>query len=892
MYCSLSALLETAPATTVASDASPAHIVLARLQAVDARRVATEKDFDPETGELRKASGTRTGAGADGAVLVLNETIATALSAWLTTGRDVSFRVSHVDTRKASRKPPPPFITSSLQQEASRKLGLSPARTMAIAQGLYEKGHITYMRTDSYTLSSAAQQASRGMVSNLFGTEFLASESSTGKTKSASPKNAQEAHEAIRPAEVNGKFALPDALHLSGDDFTLYSLILRRTLASVMAPSQAVTNTYTITASAVVDVMNATKHSRGANKSNEAGGFEQATFKSSDTVTVFPGYLAAQSMFVPGGGVKGTQPAAALLSVGQALRLSSRRSWEAAAGSSTSMEEPVEEGDGAGADASTPESTNEGESSVFVSGLKTARHHTRPPSRFTESSFIQEMESLGVGRPSTYAAIFQVLKERGYIVVDRQTIIPTVRGMVVSAFLERHFPRFVDARFTAEMEQNLDLIARNECNPQDFLRRFYLTDNADQETPQKGLLPTVQALLQEGMVDQATTRRLEVPFLADLGVLSLSRDTVNFQAYVDVPVESVSDEGTPSSARGGAEGTGRSLSGRKWALPEALQSDMRQITPEAVRAVMQTAPSAGQGVGMHPVSQLLMVFKVGRFGPYLQVGTSREDTTFCSLPAWMEEGMLSADDAVLYASLPRDLGEHPSLNRTVQLIVKSGKLEVIVQGYSTHVELPPGTCISDVTLDTALAALPDATVISSSVGDRLLGSSEGFPVYAAVGKYGPYVRRKNIAASLEDRDPASVSLEEALGLLRESGRPFGSKRGKSYGKTKKGKGSVASPSLEGRTRKARSGSTDAAAEGARKPRKETASSEVPKRGRPKSKPAESEAANQAAGEEGAPVPAKRGRRKATAEGDDSVVPPSGSEAGEKPASKGRKKSQE
>jgi DNA topoisomerase-1 len=767
---------------------SSSHTVLARLQSVDARRVATEKDFDSATGEIRKGASARgtSEKGSDSSVLVLDEAVAATLADWLA-GRSASsgpapeFRVSDVDTRKSSRKPAPPFITSSLQQAASRKHGMSPDRTMYVAQGLYEKGYITYMRTDSYTLSSAALEASRGMVSSLFGADYLSKETSGGKGK-ATPKNAQEAHEAIRPAEVNGKLALPEALELSHDEHKLYSLILRRTLAAVMAPSQSVTNTYTITASsagaAPAAGKRATKRTAavgqdvsGAEGPNDT--FTEAVFKSSDTVTVFPGYLAAMTMST-GPGKKPSAAflasASALLSKGQVLQLSARRTWEdASSGASTANSDEAE-----GAEHTPEPEVSEGEpgkagnNNTFTDGLKSTRHTTRPPSRFTESSFVQELEELGVGRPSTYAATFRVLQERGYVVVDKQTIIPTVRGMVVSAFLEKHFPLLTNAQFTAEMEKNLDLIAQAACDPQDFLQQFYLADNpgedaATAQARKQGLLPMVSAMFRNGGTNYSDARMLEVPWLSDLGVLSLYKDKIYFHEYGDSSNVTASDP-SKSGDHQGTDSNGRPLSGRKWALPDAMRGDMRQITVEAIRDVMQTAPLGGSdtSLGQHSSNEA-MYFKVGPYGPYLQVGAGR---TFYKLPSWMDEAQLTAEEAIVYAAMPKDLGLHPVLNAAVQLKVKAnGKLIACVVGYDGEAELPAGTRVREVTLATTLPLLPNAETMHAIKSGEVLGLWKGEPVRVMTGRFGPYVQWKDKNASLKKVEPTGVTLEAAIALL-------------------------------------------------------------------------------------------------------------------------------
>lgn len=813
--------------------------MLAKLYSVNTRRVANERDFDSATGDLRKASpGSNSSSSSTSSstavatkppassppgevsafdkdrLVVLDESMTQQLMAWLSGGvggggsKSTStaggkmassalppssspapvFRVTDVDSRKTSRKPPPPFITSSLQQESSRKHGFSPSRTMGIAQSLYEKGHITYMRTDSPTLSATALIASQKMASKLFGADSLPSAGDlleTSAKKAAAkvgkeggvPKNAQEAHEAIRPAEISGRFALPEDLAgLSQEEKTLYGLILRRTLASVMKPSQSATCTYTITASS---------------SPVEGTGFTEAVFRSSDTRVIFPGFLVALDMFgkkVPAKGSfsTATQQEQGSILPGQVLKLSDRKDFSDLLRSSSSTEEGAD-GAGGAADAGLAQPSDGSEASASAvevapapafPGLNSARHTTRPPSRFTEASFIQEMEELGVGRPSTYSAILHTLKEREYIVVERQTIIPTIKGMVVCEFLAKHFPQFVDAQFTAEMEKNLDLIARGECDKVDFLSRFYLQDEPVSDTDKraatlkKGLLPTIRQKLRSEEFNHADSRRLHVPFLQDIGVLTYSKNGASVETFV--PQRAA----TNATGALSSEVTDREFSGLKWSLPEAMQQDIRGITSEAVRKLLeQESPTSGTVLGVLPGTQLKVYQKAGRYGRFVQVG-EKSSAKFFSVPSWMNSSPrnLTLGDALDLIHLPRVLCMHAELNKSIVADMNRNVLSVGVEGFPLRVPVPEGLLVKDVTVEMALQLLPPAAEITSAGGS--LGLWRDNPVVVVHGKFGPYVRSGMVVGGIKGdlaNSTSSITLAQAVEILETRGKVLGGK---------------------------------------------------------------------------------------------------------------------
>jgi DNA topoisomerase I len=365
----------------------------ATLVALNDERIATGKDFDPATGQVRAGSG----------VVHLGAEGARGLAARLE-GRP--FEVTRVEEKPYRRRPYPPFITSTLQQEAGSKLRYSSAQTMRTAQRLYENGYITYMRTDSVNLAETAVAAARSQISELYGDRFVPPQP---RTYTGKVKNAQEAHEAIRPA--GDVFRTPGevANELSTEEFKLYELIWRRTIASQMTDA--------VGSSVSVRI-------RATTLSNE-----DVDFGATGKTITDPGFLKAY--------VESTEDA------------------ENADDAENRLPNLVK---GQPLD---PDS------------LEAIGHNTQPPARYTEPSLVKALEELGIGRPSTYASIMQTIQDRGYVFKRGQALIPSFLAFAVVGLLENHFPRLVDFEFTAAMENELDDIAGGEAAALDFLRAFY-----------------------------------------------------------------------------------------------------------------------------------------------------------------------------------------------------------------------------------------------------------------------------------------------------------------------------------------------------------------------------------------------------------------------------------
>lgn len=373
--------------------ASPPRFT-ARLNTVDGRRVAAGRDFD-SLGAVKKPD----------EVLVLDEAGANSLANGL---RGAQLSVSSVEQKPYTRKPYAPFMTSTLQQEAGRKLRFSSERTMSIAQRLYENGYITYMRTDSTTLSESAINAARNQARDLYGAEYV---HPTPRQYTRKVKNAQEAHEAIRPS--GDVFQTPGQLHsaLEADEFRLYELIWQRTVASQMADARGTTLSLRI--------------------AGAASSGEQVVFNASGRTLTFPGFLKAYVESID----------------------------DQAGGESDDAESRL------------PNLT-QGQR-VDAADLTADGHTTSPPARYTEASLIKALEELGIGRPSTYSSIIKTIQDRGYVHKKGSALVPSWVAFAVIGLLEQHFGRLVDYDFTAAMEDELDAIASGNERRTNWLNNFY-----------------------------------------------------------------------------------------------------------------------------------------------------------------------------------------------------------------------------------------------------------------------------------------------------------------------------------------------------------------------------------------------------------------------------------
>ena len=417
----------------------------ARLTSLDGARVATGRDFD-DLGALKTAG-----------VAVLDRAAARALADGLA---DAEFAVSRVEEKPYTRRPAAPFTTSTLQQEASRKLRLSSKQAMRVAQSLYEAGYITYMRTDSVALSGQAVDAARRQARDLYGPESVPS---APRVYTGKAKNAQEAHEAIRPAGDSFRTPAQVAGGLRGEEFRLYELIWQRTVASQMADARGTTASVRIGATA-------------------ADG-RAVELSASGTVITSRGFLAAYEE-----------------------------------GRDADRDEVAGEAE---AESRLPKLEQGGR--VDAEDLATADHSTSPPSRYTEASLVKALEERGIGRPSTYAATIGTIIDRGYVRHKGNALVPEWLAFAVTRLLEEHFPRLVDYSFTAEMESDLDRVAAGEVAGSDWLARFYFgAGGPGGATAAAGALPPLPGGAGQGLIGLAEGLKGLAEELGDIDARAVS----------------------------------------------------------------------------------------------------------------------------------------------------------------------------------------------------------------------------------------------------------------------------------------------------------------------------------------------------------------------------------
>ncbi|MFZ5625008.1 MAG: type I DNA topoisomerase [Gemmatimonadota bacterium] len=653
----------------------------AQLATVGGKKVASGRDFDEHTGKLI--------AGRD--VILLDGEQARALREELLRGR---WTVAGVEEKPLVRRPAAPFITSTLQQEANRKLRLSARDTMRVAQSLYEQGYITYMRTDSVHLSEQAIRAARAAVTQLYGKEYLADGVRRYTNKNDS---AQEAHEAIRPAgEV---FRTPAETGLEGRELALYDLIWKRTVASQMADSRQTA------VSVVIEVM----PGRG-----EALAGPRATFRASGKRIDFAGFLRAY--------VEGSDDPDQALEDQEVIL------------------PPLEAGD-----------------LCECLALEALAHETQPPARYTEATLIKTLEAEGVGRPSTYASIIDTILDRGYAVLRGQALVPTFTAFAVTKLLERHFSNLVDTGFTAKMEQALDDIAEGKEDWLPYLRQFYLG--------REGLKEQVAA--HESAIDPAEARTIE---LEGLDHLDARVKIGPFGPYVEVDTHD-----------------GRLV---RASLPQDVAP--ADLADQQIESLIRQKTDGPEEIARHPETGEPIFLLTGQYGPYLQLGEATETNPKprrASLPRGVEPSAVTPGMAVGLLSLPRLLGHHPETGRPIKAGLGRFGPYVVHEGSKQEKadfrSLKAGDDVLTIGLERALELLAQPRQMRGRRAApeplRVVGAhpADNQPIGLYEGKYGPYVKHGTVSASIpKDRDPASITLEEAVELLAaRAGRGKGRARG-------------------------------------------------------------------------------------------------------------------
>ncbi|MFO1012632.1 MAG: type I DNA topoisomerase [Caulobacteraceae bacterium] len=604
-----------------------------------------------------------------------------------------AFKVHAVEKRPARRSPPPPFTTSTLQQEASRKLGFSAQRTMQAAQKLYEGvdiggetvGLITYMRTDGVQSAPEALDEAREVIGGLYGRDFVPDKARIYSTKA---KNAQEAHEAIRPTSLARN---PGSLRLESDLGRLYELIWKRMIASQMESARIERTT--------IDL------------ESEDG---KTGLRATGQVVLFEGYLKV-------------------------------------------YEEGRDDADDE--EGGRLPAVTEG-AAAKVAAARADQHHTEPPPRYSEASLVKKMEELGIGRPSTYASVLTVLRDREYVVMDKQRFVPQDKGRLVTAFLEQFFRRYVEYDFTADLEERLDLVSAGELDWKALLRDFWKDFHAAVgEIGELRMGQVIEAL------DNALGEHIFPPkadgsdprLCPTCGSGRLSLKTGKFGAFVGC----------------------------------SNYPECRHTRPLAQGDAEDGGESGDRELGVDPATGHVIWLKAGRFGPYVE-DAAGEKPKRASLPKDWPPASMDIDKALKLLHLPRDVGLHPEEGGMI--VAGIGRYGPYVQHNGTFANLPTVDEVFEVGLNRAVTVLAE----KRAGGGRGRGRAEptalkdlgahpvsGKPVRVLEGRYGPYIKHEDTNANVpKGSDPQALTLEDAVALLAEreakgSGKKKPARRGAS-----------------------------------------------------------------------------------------------------------------
>jgi len=645
----------------------------ARLLSLDGKRVAATNDFDANGGLKEKSVAN---------ILLLDEAGANELVQSLS-GKSLTVKSTEESPR--TERPKAPFTTSTMQQDAGSRLGWGAQLTMRVAQRLYENGYITYMRTDSVTLSQSAIESARSSAKSLYGADYIPA---TPRVYEGKSKNAQEAHEAIRPAGETFRTPGELAPELSRDEFSLYDLIWKRTIASQMSDAKKMQMR--------VDFDVETK----------TGG--AAIFRANGSVVTFPGFLAA-------------------------------------------YEEIVEDKSGDDESAETDKrlpAMAVGDS-IKVSNYICEGHETKPPARYTEPTLVKKLEELGIGRPSTFASIMSTIQDRGYVAKRGRALVPTFLAFSVTGLLEQHFGKLVDYEFTASMEEDLDRIANGDEDRITWLTKFFFGTEGN---------PGLEALA------------------ADLGAIDAQQiNTMKMGEDIEIRV-----------GRYGAyiqKGIGDD---RKFAnIPETMAPD--ELTLQ-VAIDLLAQPSGERELGVHPETNLPLLAKSGRFGPYvtevfpepemvvdkktgeLKKPRKKKDAPkpkTASLLSTMTLDTITIDDALKLMSLPRTLGDYEEVPITVQ----NGRYGPYMTHGTDSRTLTSEDQLFAITLDEAIELYKQPKVRRRGVAkpplkDLGIDPASQKPVLVKDGRFGIYITDGETNATLRRGDNVEfLTLERGLELL-------------------------------------------------------------------------------------------------------------------------------
>jgi DNA topoisomerase-1 len=602
------------------------------------------------------------------------------------------FKISAVEKKPGKRTPAPPFTTSTLQQEASRKLGFAAQRTMQAAQKLYEGvdiggetvGLITYMRTDGVQVAQEAIVEARQVIHGRYGPNYVPEQPRYYKTKA---KNAQEAHEAIRPTSLARN---PGSLRLEGDLGRLYELVWKRMIASQMEAARVERT--------VIDL-------------ETADG--RTGLRATGQVILFDGYLAAYE---------------------------------------EGRDDPAPGADGEDDSGRLPQVTQGAAARVLKA--RADQHFTEPPPRYSEASLVKKMEELGIGRPSTYASILTVLRDRAYVHMDKNRFIPDDKGRLVTAFLEQFFARYVEYDFTAALEEKLDLVSAGALPYKELLRDFWRDFHA--AVGEIGDLRVSQVLdsLNDALgpvIFPAKPDGTDPRVCPTCGTGQLSLKTSRFGAFIGCSnypeCRYTRPIATPDGEDGQAEGGDREL-------------------------------------GLDPATLQKVWLKAGRFGPYVQLGEGDKPRR-SSLPKGWAPGTLDLDQGLRLLSLPREVGRSP--DDGMPILAGLGRYGPYVQHDKTYASLGSVEEAFEVGLNRAITLIAEkraggprgARGVTAALKELGEHPASGKPVRILQGRFGPYIKHEETNANVpRGKDPQEVTLDEAVALLaeREGKSPGGAKK--------------------------------------------------------------------------------------------------------------------
>jgi DNA topoisomerase-1 len=588
------------------------------------------------------------------------------------------FVVSNIASKSQRRNPAAPFTTSTLQQEASRKLGFSPRHTMQLAQRLYEgvdlggesEGLITYMRTDGVQIVPEAIAAARRLVTKLYGDRYVPSSPREYETKA---KNAQEAHEAIRPTDFSKD---PESVsrYLEDDAARLYKLIWQRTLASQASSAEIERTTVDITVT------------------GRDG--QQYGVRATGSVIRFDGFLRI-------------------------------------------YEEGID--DAVGDDGALPAFTK-GEA-LDPRKIEAKQHFTEPPPRYTEATLIKKMEELGIGRPSTYATTLNVLRDREYVRLDKKRLYPEDKGRLVTAFLESFFRRYVEYDFTADLEEKLDLISAGKLEWKDVLRDFW---------------------------------REFIAAVNDIGDLRIAQVLEALNELLGPHIfPEPQDGGDPRACPSCTNGRLSLKVGKFGAFIGCSNYPECRYTRQLADTNGDKASLSGEAkvLGADPETGLEITLRIGRFGPYVQLGEGDggEKPKRASIPKGTDPEHIDLERALALLALPREVGLHPETGKPI--VAGFGRYGPYVHHDGKYASLSAPEEVFEIGINRAVSLLaekaanrrPRASRVIKELGDH---PELGGKVQVLSGRYGPYVKHGKVNATLpKDRDPEQVTLQEAVELI-------------------------------------------------------------------------------------------------------------------------------